>query len=141
MPNTFADLQVRKGYVLLGGQESVASLKKVRLLARKLTSVYARMTTKMEFHPEVYQHSAGLILYYDNMNYVNLRKYYSQTLRQGALSVVHLENGVKSEHAETKFPLTADLCICGRKFGFEWSYDSEDYRKIGDWFETSKLSD
>ena len=28
----------------------------------------------------LHQHRAGLILYYDNMNYINLRKYYSETL-------------------------------------------------------------
>lgn len=45
----------------------------------------------MEFTPEVHQHSAGLILYYDNMNYINLRKYYSETLGQSAISIIHLE--------------------------------------------------
>ena len=50
----------------------------------------------MEFTPEVHQHSAGLILYYDNMNYINLRKYYSETLGQSAISIIHLENGKKN---------------------------------------------
>lgn len=62
----------------LHGQESRTSLNKVSILARKLTSVHATITTKMEFNPEVHQHSAGLIMYYDNMNYINLRKYYSE---------------------------------------------------------------
>mgnify|MGYP000523765800 FL=1 len=51
----------------------------------------------MEFTPEIHQHSAGLIMYYDNMNYVNLRKYYSETLGQSALSIIQLENGEKTE--------------------------------------------
>ncbi|MFQ9702955.1 MAG: hypothetical protein ACLR0U_13545 [Enterocloster clostridioformis] len=38
------------------------------ILARKLTSVHARITTKMEFVPPG-PGSARLILYYDNMNY------------------------------------------------------------------------
>ena len=42
----------------------------------------------MEFYPEVHQHTAGLVLYYDNLNYFYLRKYYSETLGQSALSVV-----------------------------------------------------
>ena len=77
MPQRFADVTVRPGYVRLRGQESRTSLNKVSILARKLTSLHARITTKMEFIPLVHQHSAGLILYYDNMNYINLRKYYS----------------------------------------------------------------
>ena len=62
-----------------------------------MTSLKGCITTKMEFKPEVHQHSAGLIMYYDNMNYINLRKYYSETLGQSALSIIHLENGEKTE--------------------------------------------
>ena len=56
----------------------------------------------MEFTPEVHQHSAGLILYYDNMNYINLRKYYSETLGQSAISIIHLEKKA------TAIPLALD---------------------------------
>ena len=87
MPQRFADVTARKGYVRIRGQESRTSLNKVSILARKLTSVYARVTTKMEFTPEIHQHSAGLIMYYDNMNYINLRKYYSQTLGPDSVSI------------------------------------------------------
>ena len=145
-PSTFADVKARPGYVRLRGQESRTSLNKVSILARKLTSVYASVTTKMEFTPEVYQHSAGLILYYDNMNYVNLRKYYSQTLGQSALSIVHLENGEKSEYLDTRIPVDErsvymQLVIEGRRFWFGWSYDGETYQKIGKEFDTTKFSD
>ena len=51
MPQRFADVNARPGYVRLRGQESRTSLNKVSILARKLTSVHARITTKMEFVP------------------------------------------------------------------------------------------
>ena len=116
------------------------------ILARKLTSVYARITTKMEFTPEVHQHSAGLILYYDNMNYINLRKYYSETLGQSAISIIHLENGEKTEFLNTRIPVEDRpiyfrLYIEGRKPWFEWSYDNENYEKIGRIFDTTRFSD
>ena len=146
MPQRFADVKARKGYVRIRGQESRTSLNKVSILARKLTSVYARITTKMEFVPEVHQHSAGLILYYDNMNYINLRKYYSETLGQSALSIIHLENGVKTEFLNTRIPVEDKpiylrLYIEGRKSWFEWSYDGENYEKIGRIFDTTRFSD
>lgn len=146
MPQRFVDLKSRPGYARLRGQESRASLNKVSILARKLTSVHARITTKMEFVPEVPQHSAGLILYYDNMNYVNLRKYYSETLGQSALSIVHLENGAKTEFLDTRTavedkPIYFRLYIEGRNAWFEWSYDNEHYEKIGKIFDTTKFSD
>lgn len=146
MPERFADVTARPGYVRLRGQESRTSLNKVSILARKLTSVYARVTTKMEFMPKVHQHSAGLILYYDNMNYVNLRKYYSETLGQGAMSVIQIENGEKTEFLNSRVPVEdcpvyLRLQIQGRKSWFEWSYDGEEYQKIGMVFDTTKYSD
>lgn len=145
-PASFADVKARPGYVRLRGQESRTSLHKVSILARKLTSVYATVTTKMEFRPEIYQHSAGLIIYYDNMNYINLRKYYSETLGQSALSIVRLENGEKDEQLDTRIPVSDDpiylrLNIEGRKTWFEWSYDVVTYQKIGGEFDTTKFSD
>lgn len=146
MPETFADVKARPGYVRLRGQESRTSLNQVSILARKLTSVHARITTKMEFVPEIYQHSAGLILYYDNMNYINLRKYYSQTLGQSAISVIGLENGGKTEYLDTRIPVDDvpiyfRLNIENRKTFFEWSYDGKEYTRIGTEFDTSKFSD
>lgn len=146
MPQRFADLKARPGYVRIRGQESRTSLNQVSILARKLTSVYATVTTKMEFVPEVHQHSAGLILYYDNMNYINLRKYYSETLGQSALSIIHLENGEKTEFLNTRIPVSDDpiylrLIIEGRQSHFSWCYDGVNYQKIGRVFDTTRFSD
>ena len=146
MPQSFADVKARPGYVRIRGQEARTSLNKVSILARKLTSVYATITTKMDFKPEIHQHSAGLILYYDNMNYVNLRKYYSETLGQSALSIIQLDNGEKEEFLNTRIPVDdrevyLRLCIRGRQSWFEWGYDGEHFEKIGKVFDTTKYSD
>ncbi|MGL6217046.1 MAG: glycoside hydrolase family 43 protein [Lacrimispora sphenoides] len=145
-PESFADVKARPGYVRIRGQESRTSLNKVSILARKLASVNAVITTKMEFKPEIYQHSAGLIMYYDNMNYINLRKYYSQTLGQSAISVIQLENGTRTEYLDTRTPVKdvpvyLRLRIENRKTFFEWSYDGEQYFRIGKEFDTTKFSD
>ena len=146
MPQRFADLKARPGYVRIRGQESRTSLNQVSILARKLTSVYVTVTTKMDFIPEVHQHSAGLILYYDNMNYINLRKYYSETLGQSALSIIHLENGEKTEFLNTRIPVRDDpvylrLTIEGRQSWFSWCFDGVNYQKIGRVFDTTRFSD
>lgn len=146
MPERFVDTKVRPGFLRMYGQESRASLNKVSVLARKLTSVYAMVTTKMEYTPEVYQHSAGLIMYYDNMNHVHLRKYYSETLGQSAISIIQVENGVRTEYIDTRTAVNEDaiyfrVVISGREFHFEWSYDGTTYQPIGGTFDTTKLSD
>lgn len=157
LPQSFATTSARPGYVTLRGQESRTSLNKVSILARKLTSVYATITTCMDYHPEVYQHSAGLIIYYDNMNYVNLRKYYSQTLGGSAIGITHLENGTKNEMLDTRTAvddsreLIFRLVITGKTFHFEWGYakdgvgkdkvDEASLQRIGPDFDTTKFSD
>ncbi|MEE0420416.1 MAG: glycoside hydrolase family 43 protein [Lachnospiraceae bacterium] len=146
MPKRFADVKARPGYVRIRGGESACSLNKVSLLARKLTSVNAQVTVKMEYTPKVYQHSAGLILYYDNMNYLYLRKYYSETLGQSALSIIRLENGEKTEYQDSRVPVGEEpiylrLRISGRKTCFTWGLDGRKYERIGPDFDTSRLSD
>lgn len=146
MPQRFVDLKSRPGFLRMRGQESRTSLNKVSILARKLTSVYARVTTKMDFMPEVPQHSAGLILYYDNMNYLYLRKYHSETLEQNALLIIRMENGVRTEYLDARTPIEDGyvwmrIYIEGRRCWFEWSMDGECYQKIGPDFDTTKYSD
>ena len=146
LPEAFASITQRPGFVRLRGQESPTSLNQVSLLARKLTSLHCQVTTKMEFTPEVYQHSAGLTIYYDNMNYIYLRKYHSQTLNRTALSLIQVENGNKTEVKETRTPIGEGpvwlrLEVNGRKTLFSWSMDGQNYHVIGPAFDTSKFSD
>ena len=146
MPSRFASVTARKGYVRLRGQEARTSLNKVSILARKMTSLKGCITTKMEFKSEVHQHSAGLIMYYDNMNYINLRKYYSETLGQSALSIIHLENGEKTEFLNSRIPVDdvpiyLRLEIDERKSWFSYSYDGIRFIPIGKVFDTTKFSD
>lgn len=149
-PKTFVDLVSRPGWARLRGQESGSSLHKVSLLARKLTSLHMTATTKMDFTPLTYQHTAGLILYYDNMNFLYLYKYYSETLGRSAIGVLELDNGTKREHhlmqgnrvpVEDGKDLYLRVGICGRDVQFSWSLDGEDYMEIGPVFDISKLSD
>ena len=144
LPREFADIHARPGWVRLRGQESPTSLNRVSLLARKLTSVHARVTTKMDFHSEVTQQDAGLMLYYDNMDYLYLRKYYSESLGCNALNVQRMENGVRTEYARTAVrdgELYLRLYIKGKRCWLEWSYDGKTYQQIGPEFDTSKFSD
>lgn len=149
-PKSFVDLKSRPGWARLRGQESGCSLNKVSILARKLTSVKATVTTKLDFTPLSYQHTAGLILYYDNMNFIYLYKYFSETLNHSAISVLQVENGVKYEFNNTNNTRTyvedgkdiwMRIEINGRNAQFKWSLDGKEYLSIGPCFDISKLSD
>jgi xylan 1,4-beta-xylosidase len=100
----------------------------------------------MDFTPDVYQHSAGLMIYYDNMNYINFRKYRSDTLNSSALSLVQLENGERTVYQDTRIPVKdvpifMRMRIDGRRISFSWSYDGENYEPIGKIFDTTRFSD
>lgn len=146
MPSRFVDLTARPGWIRIRGQEALTSLNKVSLLARKLTSVQAQITTKMEFQPETYQHTAGLVFYYDNMDFAYLYKYYSETLHGTALCLEQLENGERRVLLDTRTPvedgpLWLRLKIQGREAQFYWGTDGVTYQPIGPVFDTSKYSD
>ena len=145
-PSEFTDCTSREGFIRLRGQESLSSLNRVSLLCRKLPSVDVEASAGLDFDPEIYQHSAGLVLYYDNMNYIALRKYYSDTLKQPVVAIISLENGEKKEHLDTRTAvdcrmLRFELIVSGRESYFKWGYEGEDTKPIGPVFATDKLSD
>ena len=145
-PSEFTDCTSREGFIRLRGQESLSSLNRVSLLCRKLPSVDIEASAGLDFSPEIYQHSAGLVLYYDNMNYIALRKYYSDTLKQPVVAIISLENGEKKEHLDTRTAvdcrmLRFELIVSGRESYFKWGYEGEDTKPIGPVFATDKLSD
>ncbi len=146
LPESFAAVTGQNAF-RLRGQESLSSLNRASLLARKLTSLRAQFTVKMEFEPEIYQHYAGIALYYDNMNYIMLRKYWSDSLNSLALGVMRLDNGVKTETSEVRIPLSGDseiwlrLVIDGRESRFLWARDGESFVEMGGVFDTSEFSD
>ena len=144
-PSEFTDCTSREGFIRLRGQESLSSLNRVSLLCRKLPSVDIEASAGLDFSPEIYQHSAGLVLYYDNMNYIALRKYYSDTLKQPVVAIISLENGEKKEHLDTRTAvdcrmLRFELIVSGRESYFKWGYEGEDTKPIGPVFATDKLS-
>jgi len=141
----FASLSKSAGKVTIRGQESLSSTNKISLLAKKLTSVYSTITTKLSFIPEVYQHSAGLVIYYDNMNYLYLLKTYDEISDGYMLSVIHMDNGLRHDIA---YPVSIgyesiylQFRIEGRKTTCYWSETDGVYHRIGDHYDTSLFSD
>lgn len=64
-----ADLAARKGYLRLTGQESMNSLHRVTLAAKRQQELHVCAETKMDFHPICEEQLAGLAYMYDAMNF------------------------------------------------------------------------
>ena len=63
-------LTARAGWLRLHGGQSLSSLDKQTLFARRWEHFDFDATTELDFHPENYQQDAGLILYYDTKNWI-----------------------------------------------------------------------
>ena len=70
---SWLSLQVRPGYLRLHGRESLHSTHKQSMLARRVQHFRFEAETCVEFEPGTYMHMAGLILYYDELDYYYLR--------------------------------------------------------------------
>ncbi|MCS3430198.1 glycoside hydrolase family 43 protein [Klebsiella sp. BIGb0407] len=141
----FASLQKCPGSVTLTGQESLSSTHSVSLLAKKLTSVYSTITTKLTFSPQIYQHSAGLVLYYDNMNYLFLHQTWQESTAESVLSVIHINNGQRHDISIpvpiTQEPVYLQMRIEGREITCYWSYSDGNFKPIGEYYDTRVFSD
>ncbi len=138
--------KVEDGELVLRGNQSLCSHHKVSLLAKKLDSLRCVIETKVKFTPEVYQHSAGLAMYYDNMSYLLFRKYYSETLQSEALGVLHLENGERKEWIEDRIPYTQEdvtlrFELDGRYMHLSYSADGENFTPFGRRVDVTIFSD
>lgn len=144
-PKRFASINAHSGCLQLRGSESLCSLNEVSLIARKLTSVCGEITTKLDFHPSTHRHSAGLVLYYDNMNYIYLEKSWRDGIGE-VLRIRRLENGKRTDFSVDGIPAPKSTSwlrvrIHGRQTQFAYSANDIDYTDIGPIFDLSTLSD
>jgi xylan 1,4-beta-xylosidase len=144
---SWASLTERPGFLRLRGRESLCSLNRVSLIARRITSFWFEAQTCVEFEPENFQQMAGLVCLYDNVNHYYLRVYYSESLQSKCLGLMTADNGIRSEHRDYRMQI-ADakriyLRVVGQKkeLTFHFSMDGVEWRPIGPICDASKLSD
>jgi xylan 1,4-beta-xylosidase len=139
-------LTERSGYLRLKGQESMSSLHRQSLVARRQQSMYCEVETAIEFQPEHYQQMAGLILYYDTRDYVYLRLTHDEDLGR-CLGILQSINGNYKELLDQDIPLSNDgICrlkavIKRNKAQFLYAEELGDWRIVGPELDISHLSD
>ena len=143
---SWATLRERPGWLRLRGRESVYSLFDQSLIARRLTTVNCIAETCVEFSPEHFTRSAGLVCWYDTRTHFYLRITHDETLGR-VLGIVLTDDGVYDELAAgqlavgdwTRAFLRATLAR--EKLQFSASPDAAAWRDIGPVLDASKLSD
>jgi xylan 1,4-beta-xylosidase len=144
---SWASLAERPGFLRLHGSESLFSLNKVSLIARRVQSFHFQAQTCVEFEPKNFQQMAGLVCLYDNVNHYYLRVYYSDSLKSKCIGLISADNGKRAEHLSDRVPIVGGgrvylrVVVREKAMIFYYSLNGAGWTAIGPIFDGSKLSD
>lgn len=143
---SWLSLTERPGWLRLQGRESLNSLHRQSLAARRLESFHASFETCMEFQPEHFQQMAGLVAYYNTeSNY-----YLHMTADEEKGTVLQLSSTVQGRYDEClQEPLALNgitrlglkVVFDGPGLQFYYSLDGEEWQSIGPKLDAGRLSD
>lgn len=102
--SSWLSLSERPGFLRLRGMESLSSLHRQSLVARRQQAFHIEAETLLDYEPGNFQQMAGLILYYDTEDYVYLRVTHHEELGR-VLGIIHTARGVYDE------PLTEEVVL------------------------------
>jgi xylan 1,4-beta-xylosidase len=139
-------LKERPGFLRLKGKESLSSLHRQSLVGRRQQSFYYEAGTCMEFEPHSFQQMAGLIYYYDTMNFYYLHVSQDESMGK-CLNILVCNNksfdypigdGIPIGNAERVY-LRVEVKY--DQIHFLYSMDGEGWNSIGPVFDATILSD
>ena len=86
------------------------------------------------------------MIYYDSMNYIMLRKAYSDKYKGSVIDLLRVKNGQKIELLKEEIPVKEGsiyfkVNVNGRETKFYWCMDGQNFIQIGDVYDTSEFSD
>ena len=142
------NLTERKGYLRLYGRESLTSKFTQALVARRWQSFNFKAQTKLEFYPRTFQQAAGLVCYYNTLNWTSLQVTWHEE-KGRILDVMTAENGVFSQpltDSEVKIPEAVQAVylkveVSGEIYKYYYSFDEHVWHEIPILFNAYKLSD
>ncbi len=146
MDESWCSLKARPGWLRLRGRDSQHSLFYQSLVARRLQHFHVTVETCLEFAPELYTHSAGLICYYDTRTHFYLRVSHDEQLGK-ILGIVLTDDTVYDELKDSQITINDWQKIFLRaeidhaRLQFSASPDGKSWRDIGPVLDASKLSD
>lgn len=146
MPDaSWLSLSERLGWLRMYGRESLGSKFRQSLVARRITSLDCTAQTCVEFEPETYQQAAGLVCFYNNLNFYYLKITHDEELGK-ILTVCFNQNNKCTELFEHQIPLKQKHChlktqIKNDKMFFSYSHDGKQWQQINYEFDITTLSD
>lgn len=143
---SWLSLTERPGFLRLRGRESLCSLFRQSMVARRLEHFVAEAETCVEFEPQHFNEMAGLVLYYDDRDHFYLRISYDETLGKH-VSLIVSDQGQFDEpegavvSAEGWNRVYLKVSIRYDEVRFSCSPDGEKWLPVGDLLDLGQLSD
>jgi xylan 1,4-beta-xylosidase len=143
---SWLSLTERLGWLRLRGRDSLHSLFDQTLVARRVQHFQFTVETCLEFSPENFMQSAGLICYYDTRTHFYLRATHGDS-RGKILGVVLTDDGAYDELADSEVVINdwkqtfLRVEVDRTKLQFSASPDGNHWQNIGPVLDASKLSD
>jgi xylan 1,4-beta-xylosidase len=136
----------RPGFLRIHGQESILSLFRQSLIARRQTAFRIRAVTCLEFEPKTFQQTAGLAAFYNTDCFYYLFVSHAEHAEK-CLGLMSCERGNVTFPIEKEFPLTGwkriflKLEIDVMRINFFYSPDGINWTRAGCELDASILSD
>jgi xylan 1,4-beta-xylosidase len=146
-PDELFSLTARPGYLRLYGRETVGSIFRQSLVARRLQAHCASVETVVEFEPDHFQHMAGLICYYNSAKFHYL--YISHDVEWGKHLRVFsaLPDAVQADAFSAALPIPAGIPVHLRveidfeRLYFAYRIGDGEWRRFAGPLDASILSD
>ena len=146
-PDELFSLSARPGHLRLYGRESIGSLFRQSLVARRQQSHCYTATTLVQFNPEDFQQMAGLICYYNAAKFHYFYISYDDTVGKYLRVMSSLPDQVQSDAFTAPAPITANgpvelrVDVDFERLRFAFRTDKQPWTWVPEVFDASILSD
>jgi xylan 1,4-beta-xylosidase len=139
-------LEQSPGALSVRGGDALTSRFDVSLVATQLQDFTATVTTHVTVEPRHFSHSAGLVVFYDNLNFAYLRVYRSESLDSTAIGIVLVDSGAKRELLLDRVAIGANEAtlqaqIDDGNLQFSWRNPDGDLEGVGPLIDATFMSD
>jgi xylan 1,4-beta-xylosidase len=140
-------LSARPGYLRLFGRETIGSLFRQSLVARRLQAFHVSASTRLEFEPEHFQQMAGLVCYYGGTKFHYLHVSHDASVGKHVRVMSAIPDGVVAdaftppEPVPPGRPIDLRVEIDEERLLFGYRVDGQDWRWLPQVFDASILSD
>jgi len=146
-PDELFSLTERPGFLRLYGRETVGSLFKQALVARRQQSHCCRASTRIEFEPRHFQQMAGLICYYNSSKFHYLYISTDDAAGRHVRVMSALPDQPQTDAFTPPFPIPSNVAVELRveidyeRLHFAYRVGGADWTRIPQQFDASILSD